>query len=136
MLVTKPLSFVALALVLLSPLTAQGTGSRAMPNYDPQSEITFDGEISEVSFPESPMGWKGVHLRLTTDEGVRIVHLGPAAYVEDQGFSFTAGDRIEVIGSRVKCDGEDVVLAREVSIGERRLRLRDETGRPLWAGRR
>lgn len=130
--------FTLLLLVVLSPLAAQPGrgGGQAMPVYDPATEITLSGTISEVTFPDSPMDGRGVHLRLDTGDGVRSVHLGPAAYVEEQGFSFSAGDRIEVIGSQVKCQGEDAVLAREVGLGERHLILRDKSGRPRWAGGR
>jgi hypothetical protein len=125
------------SLAIVSPLSAQPGrgGAPAMPPYDPATEITLTGSVSEVTFPESPMGWKGVHLKLTAGDSVRSVHLGPAAYLEDQGFSFAADDRIQVTGSQVKCQGEDALLAREVVIGERRLILRDETGRPRWARR-
>jgi hypothetical protein len=130
-------SVVLIASAVLSPLSAQPgrRGGCAMPAYDAATEITLAGTISEVVLAESPMGWKGVHLALDTAGEVRSVHLGPASYVEEQGFSFAAGDRVEVIGSPAKCQGEDVVLAREVAVGERRLVLRDASGRPHWAGR-
>jgi hypothetical protein len=106
-----------------------------MPAYDPATEITLTGTVSEVILPKNPMGWTGVHLKLDTADGVRSVHLGPAAYLEERGFSFNVGDRIEVLGSQVKIQGEDAVLARTVGLGERRLVLRDKSGRPRWAGR-
>ena len=42
------------------------------------------------------------------------------------------GDQIQVIGSRVKADGADLVLAREVTRRETTLILRDKNGEPFW----
>jgi hypothetical protein len=125
----------AAATLLVPALAGQGgpgTG-RAMPNYDPETEIRVTGTVKEISYPDSPQGWQGVHLALQAGEDLYDVHLGPRSYVEAQGFTFAVGDEIEVLGSQVQCQGEDALLAREIRAGERTLTLRDEDGRPKWA---
>jgi hypothetical protein len=44
-------------------------------------------------------------------------------------------DALEIVGSRVVCGGERVLLARQVIAGDRTLTLRDAQGRPEWSRR-
>ena len=37
-------------------------------------------------------------------------------------------------GSRVKIDGEEAIIAREIKKGDKTLVLRDENGVPMWRG--
>ena len=55
---------------------------------------------------------------------------------EEIGVIFSKGDEIAVTGSKVKQDGADVVLAREVVKGNDTLVLRDDKGNPVWSWRR
>ncbi len=48
-------------------------------------------------------------------------------------FTFATGDQVEVIGSKVKMDGADAVLAREVKKGGKTLTLRNARGIPAWS---
>ena len=47
-----------------------------------------------------------------------------------QGFTFATGEQIEVTGSRVKFDGSDVLIAREIKQGDKVLTLRNSRGFP------
>jgi hypothetical protein len=71
-------------------------------------------------------------------QGSLEVHLGPTSYLEKQQFAFAKGDQIEVIGSKVKIESADVVIAREVKKGGKTLTLRNAQGVPAWSkgGRR
>lgn len=44
------------------------------------------------------------------------------------------GDVIEVKGSRVTVAGKQVVIAAEVKKGDALLKLRDDSGVPVWSG--
>jgi hypothetical protein len=48
------------------------------------------------------------------------------------GVAFKADDQIEVTGSKVKQDGADLTLAREVLKGGETLTLRFKDGKPAW----
>jgi hypothetical protein len=52
------------------------------------------------------------------------------------GMTFSKGDEIALTGSKVKQEGADLILAREVVKGTDTLLLRDDKGRPVWKGRR
>jgi hypothetical protein len=52
------------------------------------------------------------------------------------GMSFSKGDEIALTGSKVKQDGADLILAREVVKGADKFLLRDDKGHPVWKGHR
>jgi hypothetical protein len=63
-----------------------------------------------------------VHLGLTgfaREIGTEIVdvYLCPSSFLNEIGVSFSKGDKIAVTGSKVKQEGADLVLPREV-VGE------------------
>jgi hypothetical protein len=106
------------------------------PRYDGATEITITGTVTAIAHPVDGRGRKGTHLTVEAEEKSWNVHLGPASYVESKGFTFAAGDQVGVLGSRVEIEGKPVLIARRVTKGDATLELRDEQGRPLWAGRR
>jgi hypothetical protein len=79
----------------------------------------------------------GVYLTVKTETGalktdILEIYVGPADFVKTFGITFAKGDQIQVLGSRVKVDGADLVLAREVTRRETTLILRDKNGEPFW----
>jgi hypothetical protein len=48
------------------------------------------------------------------------------------GVTFSKGDEIALTGSKIKAEGADLVLAREVIKGNDTVVLRDEKGNPVW----
>ena len=103
-----------------------------------QAEVAGDG----VGL-ENPAGtWVAVtgtvvafddHLIVRTTEGDVEVGTGPEWYWEESGFVLNAGDEVELHGFY---EGDEFELGwiKNVTTDET-LDLRDETGRPLWAGR-
>jgi hypothetical protein len=71
---------------------------------------------------------------VSTDGGVKTVHLGPAWYLDNQEIKFSVGEEVEVVGSVVKYDDEDIIIAREITREDGVLVLRDKDGFPYWAG--
>jgi hypothetical protein len=55
-------------------------------------------------------------------------------YIENQDAQINSRDRIEVTGSRITFDGQPAIIASEVRKDGQILQLRDESGRPAWAG--
>lgn len=141
--------FVLLVFVAASGLPAAGQGCACckhmkngqgpgpgMPKYNPDTEASLKGTVEAVDAHESPMGWKGIHLKLKADAGRIDVHVGPAWFIEEQGFAFAKGDALEVLGSRQMIEGKDSLLAREIRKGEKVLVLRGAGGIPKWSGGR
>jgi hypothetical protein len=72
-------------------------------------------------------------LTIQTADGERVVHLGPEWYWEAEGIALEAGDSAEVTGFY---EGDEFEVARvgNTTTGES-VTLRDDSGRPMWAGR-
>lgn len=60
----------------------------------------------------------GTHVIVKTATESIEVHLGPTVWLREQGINLTAGDTVEILGSRVTMRGVPVLRAREVKRGE------------------
>lgn len=120
---------------VVSPTSAQGPPpGKGVPNYDPATEVTVQGTIQEVKLLTMPGGQGGTHLVLATNDGMLEVLLGPTAFLKQIGLDPGKGDRIEVTGSKMKYDGADALIAREVKVGDKSITLRNAQGVPAWSG--
>ncbi len=129
-----------LIVVLLSISTvvalAQGPGyGRHSPMYDPKTEVTLSGTVDNVLQPNCMGKQNGVHLLLKSESESVEVCVGPASYVQQKGFSFVKGDKLEIVGSRTKVAGKDVLIARQITKESQILTLRDAQGVPAWSRR-
>jgi hypothetical protein len=103
--------------------------------YDPKTAETVKGTVVSVDRVAPMKGMNaGLHLVVKSDAETISVHLGPSWYLENQDVKIQQGDVVEVKGSRVTIAGKPALIAAEVKKGEATLRLRDETGIPVWTG--
>ena len=75
-----------------------------------------------------------MHLLLKADKETISVHVGPVWYLENQDVKLEPGDRVQVRGSRITFQGKPAIIAVDVTKGSETMRLRDESGFPLWSG--
>jgi hypothetical protein len=120
-----------LATVLLpaSLLWAQKTSS---PKYDLHNETKMKGTVADVKLPPKGSEKEIVHLLVNVGTETQDVYLCPKSFLDDMGVSFAKGDDVSITGSKVKHDGADLLLAREVAKGTDTLVLRDDKGNPVW----
>lgn len=124
------------ALLSMLTLAQQGMGGRkGSPHYNPKTEVTVKGTVQEVKeYPSQGGGSRtGIHVILRTDNGSLDVHLGPTDYWKKNGFELIKGDSIEVIGSKIKVDDAEFIIAREVKKGDKAVTLRNSEGVPAWS---
>jgi hypothetical protein len=132
----KYLLLVLTALMLAIPAWAQRSPGRF---YDPKNVVTVQGQVEKVDRLSRP-GRRGgagkpgqqtqvVHLK--TDQGVLLVHLGPARFLEEQQFAPKVGDTMSVTGSKLTTGKGDVILAAQVKSGDKN---RYPAGRPGSSG--
>ena len=131
----------ALAIFVVSVAPAQLTNGqgRGTPRYDPAKEITLKGivnDVKEQTCRNCGVRAAGVHLVLDTNGETIEVHVGPAWFLQKNSYTFSKGDTLEIIGSKVQLAGADVVLARQIRKGDSLMTLRDARGFPAWSGRR
>jgi len=117
-------------------LLAQKSQGAGPPKYNLETETKMNATVDEVKLPPKGSEKEVVHLLVNNATETVDVYLCPQAFLGDMGVSFSQGDEIVLTGSKVKNDGADLILAREVVKGTDTLLLRDDKGRPLWKGHR
>jgi ribosome-associated translation inhibitor RaiA len=135
-----------LGLLLASPGPAQtavkwrgsgGWGPKSQYGrvYDAKTLTVVKGEVVTIS-PFTPIRGMtpGVHMVVNANGEAIAVHLGPEWFIASQDLRIEARDAIEVKGSQVTLNGKPVLIAAVVTRGDEVLRLRDDTGVPVWAG--
>jgi hypothetical protein len=114
---------VLVAVVLAVPLLA------ATPAYERSTEVTLDGSTIYVGDGTAALGF----FAIMKDGSNEIqVFFGPKSFLEEQGIELKTGDSIKVVGSRVKSNGSDIILAREVTHDGKTVTLRSKDGKPQW----
>jgi DNA/RNA endonuclease YhcR with UshA esterase domain len=99
--------------------------------YNAATETKITGVVEDVEDFACPVsdGEMGSHLRIRTQSGTVQVHLAPARIMRAHDIKFAPGDKVEVIGSKVRYKGADDVIAREVTRGTDFYLLRDQSGK-------
>ncbi|HLK33262.1 MAG TPA: hypothetical protein VKT29_09245 [Terriglobales bacterium] len=112
----------------------QAPANANVPKYDKATEVKLKGTVVEVRDYNCPIsGTMGAHLTLKVQDGSTIeLHLAATKYMKSYEMVFNKGDEIEVVGSKVKFNGADTILAREITRGQDSFVFRDEKGKPVW----
>lgn len=142
----KKVGWLVLLLVIIPVLIcAQTRPNQGMNNWGNNSEyvrmfnpntiqtITVVVDKVETFTPQKGMN-VGTRLITNTDEKVMTIHLGPNWFISNQEIHIQKGDELQVIGSLIMYDNEEVLIAKTVKKGEDTLTLRNDFGRPVWAG--
>ena len=102
---------------------AAGESKGSGESYAATEWITVSGEVTAFVDDE---------LTIQTADGEVVMHLGPEWYWEAEGIALNLGDEVEVTG--FYDEGEfEVAGIENLSTGESMV-LRDDSGRPMWAG--
>jgi len=117
-------------------ILAQKSQDTGPPKYNLQTETKMNATVEELKLPPKGSEREVAHLLIKNGTETVDVYLCPQSFLGDMGVSFSKGDEIALTGSKVKQDGADLILAREVVKGTDTLVLRDDKGRPVWSGRR
>lgn len=115
------------ALALSNPVQAASD-----PAYNPATAVSVSGIISSIRDVPAGQPLEGVHVILKNKTNSVEVYLGPRNFLNFLKTGFSAGEELDVMGSRVKAGNTEVILAREVSDGVATITLRDPYGTPAW----
>jgi len=102
------------------------------PKYDPSTEMKTKGIVEDVKLPPKGSEKEIAYLVMKAGAETLDVYLCPKSFLDDMGVSFNKGAEIALIGSKVKENGADLILAGEVVNGNDTVVLRDEKGNPVW----
>jgi hypothetical protein len=117
-------------------LVATSAFSQAPPKYDPATETTVKGTVGELKLVP-PTGGKPIAYLVTKtgpdkEKDTVQIFLCPKSFLDQMGIAFKTDEAIEVKGSKVKQDGADLILAREMVKGGETLTFRFPDGKPAW----
>jgi hypothetical protein len=102
--------------------------------FDPKSVETYRGEVVTMDRLAPGGGMSNrVWLGLKTDKGMILVILGPTWYHQKMNITIEPKDMVEVKGSMITSMEEPIVIAITVKKGDQVIKLRDDSGYPLWA---
>ncbi len=118
--------------VLTTPSVSQAPAKPAPPKYDPATETTLKGVVAQMKLVPPSGGKPVAYLETKSGQDTVQVFLCPKSFLDEMGVTFKADDAIEVTGSKVKQDGADLILAREVVKGGDTVTLRFKDGKPAW----
>jgi hypothetical protein len=102
------------------------------PAYTPATIVDVDGTITAVHNVPAGSPLEGTHLTVKTKTGAIDVYLAPAEFLRIFKTNFPVGNEVEVIGSKIKFQNSDVILTKEVLVGQATIELRDAQGAPDW----
>jgi hypothetical protein len=103
--------------------------------FDPKTVEKVTGEVASVeTFAPGKGMSSGTHITFKTDGQTIPVHLGPNWFMQEQGLTLAAQDKVIITGSRITYQGKPAIIASEVAKDNRVWKLRDATGMPQWAG--
>jgi hypothetical protein len=126
-------NFLLLALVALLVTSAL---SQAPPKYDSATETTIKGSVGELKLVPPAGGKPIAYLVAKTgpdkEKDTVEIFLCPKSFLDQMGITFTADEKVEVKGSKVKREGVDLILAREMVKGGETLTFRFPDGKPVW----
>jgi len=114
----------------LSQKAQQDDGS--LPKYDLHTETKTKGVVDEVNLLSVGAREDFTELIIKNGDDKIRIYLCPKPFQEEMGISVNKGDQIAVTGSKVKQEGSDMILARELVKGTDTLLLGDDKGNPVW----
>ena len=108
------------------------SGPASAPKYDVATESKMKVTVEELKLPAKGNEKEAAHLVVKSGTDTLDIYLCPKSFLDDMGATYAKGDEVTVTGSKIKQDGGDLILAREVVKGSDTLLLRDDKGKPVW----
>jgi hypothetical protein len=96
--------------------------------YDPPAEQVFVGTVHAKPTLSSGR----MYFTLWTRTGAVAVEIGPKDFAERIGLKLTSGQLVTVIGMPIVISPREMVLAREITMGDSVFVVRDRNGHPMW----
>jgi hypothetical protein len=134
------MSAVGIAAIVAMPLVAAAQWPphgwhHGGPTFDAQTATRVTGSVEAVKTRSGPdgdccCGEGGTHLTVKTATESIDVHLGPTAWLREQGVDLAVGDVVDIVGWRMTMRGAPGLLARDITKGATTWKLRPGAWRP------
>lgn len=126
-----------------APPMDQGAAPYGMELFTPENLREYQGRIAAMGLAistapgEEDQPTNALMIALEAEqEGTIQVLLGPSWYLYQLEPRLRVGDQVTVAGWLVPMDDAEMVVAKSVTKEGQTIMLRDDYGRPLWAGGR
>jgi len=117
----------------VTPAFGGGKDPAEGAQYNVKTEVKFVGTITKVREVPTGEAFAGTHVTVQAGGNAYEVYLAPTDFIKLMAVPLRVGLKaFGVTGSRVKFEGNELVLARELRIDNTTVSLRDETGFPNW----
>jgi DNA/RNA endonuclease YhcR with UshA esterase domain len=121
-----------LTLSVSALVLAANAATAPEPAYNPLTVVSVLGTVTSVRQAAPDSSLPGLHLTLQAKSGTFDVYVGPSDFLKFLKVGFKTGDRVEIVGSKVKFENADVILTRQVDDGFALVTLRDPSGIADW----
>ena len=101
-------------------------------SYNPAREVPFEGTIGKVRMFRFLSRDPALGVELSTGEPPTLILIAPSGFLSGKGFAAAAGLQIKGVGARKSLKGGRTIIAREITLQGRTLKVRDRGGRQLW----
>jgi hypothetical protein len=127
------IAFFVLLLSVSSSWSQSGRRLHYSTLFNPRTVGAVSGEVVRVEHAFAGNGADYcVHALLKTSAGHMTAILAPKGYMQEKGLTIAPRDQVKVTGSLIAIMGQPFILVMEVE-GDRTMKLREASGRPLWA---
>ena len=103
-------------------------------NFDSSKLTTVEGTIESVgSFYPVSGSAPGTSLNVKTkDDTLVTVYAGPQSFIMHKNIDLKSGNSVSITGCKTMVNGKSVIIASELQVEGKTLRLRDQNGKPEW----
>jgi hypothetical protein len=125
--------------ILAVPLGAQPASESRLgrgfgPVYDAAHETTVNGTIQKVVTKHTVGSPAGMHLLVAGPQGLVDTHVGPFLSKQTTA-ALQAGMPVRIVGANVSMHGRNYFLARQLTVGNNTVTIRNEHGLLRPSGR-
>jgi hypothetical protein len=117
-------------------MAAWGLASQPATLFNADDVARYEGQVVSVQDVKAEAGVvDGVYALIKTPDGNLAVRLGPAWYLDRQGFQVEPRQQLEVMASKVTIEEDHPALvATKAKIGSKTIALRSAKGVAVWDG--
>lgn len=114
---------------------ASGWGFASQPDtlFDSGALVSVEGEVISVQDVAAEKEIvAGAYVLINVKDQQWPIRLCPTTYLKEQGLKLEPYDNIKVSGSKVPFGDKTGIIATELHQGTKKLRFRDDQGKPVW----
>ena len=126
----KHIMWVLLLALLFVPVFAKDAGPG--PAFNPATMVNATFTVAAVRIVPAGNPMAGVHLTVKSVTDTLDAYIAPAEFLKLLRSSYASGDKVHLIGSKVKFGDGEVLLTSEITKKDETITLREDDGAPVW----